>query len=155
MVVSVDGRERPQRAGPALVKNDGKDAEKAFVTYWSTVGHLERIRDKKDLMGLNGGKNVADFPKPSDFLVSAPGVPLHYAEVKSTIDNRIFAFGKIRPGQASAAKLSHARGDGAYKFYIFSYPLGLWFVMTAEVYVNRLKAGHKSILFEDLPRWEK
>lgn len=137
------------------MKNDGKDAERAFEGYWSRVGHCERLRDKKDLMGLNGGKNVADFAKPSDFLVSAPGVPLHYAEVKSTVDGERFTFNKIRKAQSNAAQMEYLRGANAYIFYIFSYALGSWFSMTCEQYAHCLKTGRKSISFSELTPWNQ
>lgn len=135
------------------MKNDGKDAEVAFLAYWAPRGHVQRIRDKKDLMGLNGGQRVADFKKPSDFLVSAPDVPLHYAEVKSTNDAVRFSFGKIQDGQSSAALQEAKRGSQSYKFYIFSYPLGQWFLMDCTEYADALSAGARSMKFEDMTPW--
>jgi len=137
------------------MKNDGKDAEAFFEGYWSRVGHCERLRDKKDLVGLNRGAPVADFAKPSDFLVSSPTVPLHFAEVKSTFDERRFAFGKIQRGQSAAALKSATRGDGGYVFYIFSYPLGEWFVMSCKKYKELVDAGQRSAKFEELAKWLK
>lgn len=137
-------------------RNDGKDAESAFEDYWNGVGHCERLRDKKDLMGINRHlKQLADFAKPSDFIVSSPTVPLHYAEVKSTVDGKSFAFGKIRPAQSSAAQKEYISGSRAYIFYIFSYALGAWFVMPCEQYAHALKMGRRSISFEDLAPWKQ
>jgi hypothetical protein len=138
------------------VKNDGKQAERSFVDYWTARGaHVERLRDRRDLIALNGGKPVADFKKPSDFLVSAPGVPLHYAEVKSTCHATRFEFKQIEEGQARAAQLEYLRGNCAYTFYIFSYQLGRWFTMSCELYCHQLKMGRASIAFEDLTPWTK
>ncbi len=134
--------------------NNGKDAEEAFFEYWNRRGHVERIRDRKDLMGINKGKgSIADFKKPSDFLVSSPTDPLHYAEVKSTVDAKSFSFNKIQDGQSVAAQKAAARGDGAYFFYIFSYPLGKWFIMSCKQYAAVLKDGRKSIKFTELEEW--
>ena len=138
-----------------MASNDGKAAEAAFVAHWERVGHVERFRDLRDLMGINKGKRIADFPKPSDFIVSAPGVPLHFAEVKSTMERDRFDFKCIRDGQSAAAQRSYLRGDRGYMFYIFSYPRGQWFIMTSEDYAHQLKMGRRSIKFEELKPWLK
>lgn len=136
------------------MKNDGKDAEEAFVKHWTKVGHVQRLRDKKDLMGLNKGARLADFKKPSDFLVSSRVEPLHYAEVKSTVDGKRFSFSKIQDGQSSAALQEAKRGAKAYQFYIFSYALGQWFIMSCTEYAAAVDAGQRSIKFEDLTPWQ-
>lgn len=135
------------------MKNDGKDAERAFVAHWESVGHCQRLRDKKDLVGLNRGAPVADFAKPSDFIVSSPTINLHFAEVKSTTDKTSFAFGKIQKGQSAAALKEARRGCGAYFFYIFSYPLGRWFLMGCKTYSQLIDSGVRSVKFKDLPEW--
>ena len=135
--------------------NDGTEAERAFVSYWDKRGHLERFRDKKDLMGLNKGKRLADFAKPADYLVSAPDTLLHYAEVKSTTNAVSFSFSKIQPGQSAAALKEHRRGPGAYTFYIFSYPLGKWFLMSCTLYAKLVDEGRRSVKFEELREWLK
>lgn len=139
------------------MKNDGKEAERAFVKHWEDVakGHVQRLRDKADLMGLNKGANVADFAKPSDFLVSSPRHALHYAEVKSTNSATSFGFGKIQKGQNAAALKEDLRGQGQYIFYIFSYPLGQWFTMTCNQYATLLEAGRRSVKFEELSPWRR
>jgi len=138
------------------MKNDGKDAERFFEKYWETIGHVERFRDLKDLRGLNGGKTLKDFPKPSDYVVSSPSHPLHFAEVKSTTSGSSFSFGKIQPGQSAAAKKAAARGaKDSYLFYIFCYPLGQWFIMSGQEYVEALDAGKRSVKFSELRTWNK
>jgi hypothetical protein len=137
------------------MSNDGTAAEKAFLAHWRAVGHVERFPDKKDLTGLNKGKRLADFAKPSDFVVSAPGIPLHYAEVKSTENKSRFPFGDIRPKQSETALKSVARGaPNSYTFYIFSYHLGRWFTMPASQYAKLREAGDKSVLFSELNEWK-
>lgn len=133
--------------------NNGVDAEKAFEAYWNRVGHIERFPDKKDLMGLNKGKRLADFPKPSDYLVSSKDHPLHYAEVKSTVHKTRFAFGKIQPKQSAVALKSVLRGDSNYVFYIFSYHLGRWFTMPATQYSRILDTDARSVPFTELNEW--
>ena len=137
------------------MKNDGKAAEKAFVDYWSKVGHIERLRDRRDLIGINGGKMVADFSKPSDFMVSSRNVPLHFAEVKSTNDANRFAFKDIRPAQHKAAMLSASRGDKGYTFYIFSYKHGKWYIMNCVLYAFMVESNQKSVKFEELSEWHR
>lgn len=138
-----------------MAKNDGKDAEAAFEDYWTKRGHCQRLRDKRDLMGINGGARVADFAKPSDFIVSSLVDPLHYAEVKSTTHKTRFSFGGIRPAQSNAALQEAARGSSSYIFYIFSYPLGSWFIMNCQEYAARAASGASSVLFEELTPWHK
>lgn len=137
------------------MKNDGKAAESAFEKYWASVGHVERLRDRRDLIGLNGGKHVADFKKPSDFLVSSKLHNLHYAEVKSTTSNTSFSFSGIQDGQHKAAMLEASRGSQSYAFYIFSYPLGRWFIMGCEQYRAAIDDGKRSIKFTELNEWLK
>jgi hypothetical protein len=137
------------------VKNDGKEAERSFVAYWTTRGHIQRLRDRKDLMAINAGARINDFKKPSDFLVSAPDVPLHYAEVKSTWHKDAFPFKQIESGQDAAAQQEYLKGHGAYTFYIFSYTLGRWYTMTCAQYAHALKTGKRSIKFEDMTPWTK
>lgn len=133
--------------------NDGKQAERSFVDYWERIGHVERLRDKRDLMGLNGGRNVADFKKPSDFLVSSPTHALHYAEVKSVQSGSSFPFKNIKEGQHKAAILETARGSSSFIFYIFSYELGRWYTMSCDQYTTLVNAGRKSVKFEELTPW--
>lgn len=137
------------------MKNTGKAAEAAFEAYWESVGTLQRFWDQQDLRGRNGGRPVGDFPKPADYLVSSPTVPLHYAEVKSCNGAKSFPFGSIRPSQSAAALLEYKRGQGSYIFYIFSYEHGSWFYMTCLEYNELLAANRRSVTFEELRPWVK
>jgi len=137
------------------MKNDGKEAERAFVEYWGRVGHIERLRDKRDLVGLNGGRNIADFKKPSDFLVSSPAIVLHFAEVKSTTSKTSFPFGNIEDGQHVAAMKSASRGDRGYMFYIFAYATSTWYMMPCWQYAEIYNSGRRSVKFEELEPWMK
>lgn len=137
-------------------KRRGKEAEKAFLDYWQRRGyHVERIRDRSDLVGLNKGLRLADFKKPSDFLVSGPRLPLHYAEVKSTDSPDAFPFSNIEAGQSVAAKLEANHGAGAYKFYIWSSQRMKWYIMDCRQYVKVLDEGRRSVKFEELEIWHK
>lgn len=133
-----------------MAKNDGVAAEKAFE---SRIGAdiLYRFPDKKALVGLNGGRKVGDFPKPSDYLVTKAG-ETWYAEVKSTQSATSFPFADIRPAQ-SAMALKQAAFNGRFTFYIFSYGLGQWFLMTEQQYAFAVSQGRKSIKFEELSAW--
>jgi hypothetical protein len=137
------------------VKNNGKEAEIAFAAHWEAIGHVERLRDKKDLMGINKGLKLADFAKPSDFIVSSPNHNLHYAEVKSTTNPTLFSFAKIQPAQSKAALMEASRGSNSYFFYIYSYALGKWFTMHCLTYKVLVDEGHRSVKFEELDEWIK
>lgn len=131
-------------------KNDGTEAEAAFEVLIK-ADDLYRMPDQKALTGLNGGRRVGDFPKPSDYLVTKGG-ETYYAEVKSVQSAISFPFADIRPAQ-SAKALKMAAVGGRYLFYIFSYALGQWFIMTETIYAAARKRGAKSIKFQELIRW--
>lgn len=133
--------------------SNGNAAEAAFEAFWRRRGHLERLPDKKDLMGLNKGMRLADFSKPSDYLVSSPTEPLHYAEVKHCEHSSRFSFSKIRPKQSEAALREAKRGCKAYRFYIFSSALGQWFIMSCVDYADAVSAGLRSLPYEELEKW--
>jgi hypothetical protein len=132
--------------------NDGTEAQDAFLRRMQRPGVVvERFRDLKDLRGLNKGRQLTDFAKPSDFLVTEDG-NIHYAEVKSCQSEVSFPFGNIEDGQRSAALRQVAVG-GDYRFYLFSYGLGRWFIMTAARFADILQTGRKSAKFSELPTW--
>ena len=135
------------------IRNDGTEAQKAFLDLMAKVPGtvVERFWDASDLRGLNKGRKVNDFAKPSDFLVTHSG-RIHYAEVKSVQSAVSFPFSNIETSQRSAA-LRQARVGGPYNFYLFSYGLGQWFVMTAQVFAETIEAGRASIKFKELPVW--
>jgi len=137
------------------VKNTGKEAERSFVAYWQVHGHIERLRDRADLVALNGDKSIKDFAKPSDFLVSSKDTALHFAEVKSTMDAKCLPFGNIKMGQHTAALMEARRGAGSYVFYIFSYAKGRWYIMPASQYAALVDEGRRSVKFEELLQWAK
>src|SRR3546814_11451100 len=107
---------------------------------------IERVGDQSDLRGLNGGRAVNDYSKPADFLVTQ-NAQIEYAEVKSVQSATIFPFSNIERGQRSAA-LRQAMVGGAYNFYIFSYGLGRWFRMSAQLFSEAVDAGRASEKFK-------
>ena len=134
------------------MRNDGKEAERAFLAKMQRPGVvIERFWDASDLRGLNGGRAVGDFPKPSDFLVTENG-QIHYAEAKSVQSATSFPFANIERGQRSAA-LRQAAVGGCYRIYIFSYGLGQWFIMPATQLKECLDTGRSSVKFKDLITW--
>lgn len=130
--------------------NDGTAAEEAFEKL-ILADDLYRFPDQKMLRGLNGGRPVGDFPKPSDYLVTKLGLTW-YAEVKSTQSATSFPFADIRPSQKAKA-LKMAAFGGRYHFYIFSYGLGKWFLMSCNQFAFAITHGRKSIKFEELQEW--
>ena len=134
------------------MRNDGKDAERAFLGKMKRAGAVvERFWDQSDLRGINKGRAVADFAKPSDFLVTLDE-NIHYAEVKSVQSATSFPFSNLESGQTSAA-LRQAAVGGDYRFYIFSFGLGDWFVMPASQFALAVAAGKASIKFNTLTKW--
>ena len=133
--------------------NTGKEAERAFLARLrATAGVVvERFYDQADLRGINKGRAVADFCKPSDFLVTEAGL-ISYREVKSVQSSTSFPFANIEKGQRSAA-LRQAAVGGDYRFHLFSYGLGQWFVMPARQFAEAVERGAASIKFKDLETW--
>lgn len=135
------------------MKNTGKPAEEAFLRRLKANPGVvvERFWDQSDLRGLNGGRAVGDYPKPSDFLVTENGL-LSYREVKSVQSSTSFPFSNIESGQRSAA-LRQAAVGGPYYFHLFSFGLGKWFIMSAEKFRSVLDTGKSSVKFKELPEW--
>lgn len=134
-------------------KNDGKEAEAGFLAIMARNGAVvERFWDQADLRGRNGGRAVGAYAQPADLLVTLNGV-LEYAEVKSTIKGKSFAFGGIQPGQSSAA-LRQAAVGGPYNFYLYSYELSQWFIMPCKQYAEIIASGRRSVKFEELKTWK-
>lgn len=134
------------------MRNDGKEAEAAFLKRLAGPGVVvERLWDAADLRGLNNGRHINDFKKPSDFLVTRDG-QMHFAEVKSVQSATSFPFANLEDGQRSAA-LRQAAVGGPYSFYLFSYGLGRWFVMSAKTFAAAVAEGKASIKFSTLPEW--
>lgn len=136
------------------MRNDGKPAEDAFIKRISAIPKtvVERLYDASDLRGLNGGKHINDFKKPSDFIVTCLGT-VHYAEVKSVQSATSFPFSNLEDGQRSAA-LRQAASDGQYIFYIYSFGLSEWFLMDCRVFAKAVADGRKSIKFSELMPWK-
>jgi penicillin-binding protein-related factor A (putative recombinase) len=135
------------------MRNNGKDAEKAFLErMYATPGTvIERLWDQADLRGLNGGRAVCDFAKPSDFIVTQKGLTF-YAEVKSVQSASSFPLKNIEKGQRSAA-LRQAAVGGTYNFYLFSFDLGRWFLMDCQTFAKAVAEDKSSIKFATLPLW--
>jgi hypothetical protein len=128
--------------------NDGTYAQDEFVRLMTRPGrHVWRLRDKKDLMGLNRGKKVAAFAVPSDFLVGEAD-RVYFAEVKSTVGDR-FEYSNVQPGQRSASGISAAIGS-PYWFFIYSLKLEQWFQLPASQFHADIKAGKKSRSLQEL-----
>lgn len=135
--------------------NDGKQAENAWLRRMEATPRtvIERFWDARDLRGRNGGKAVADFPKPSDFLIYTSEA-LQFAEVKSVQSKTSFAFANIKHKQRSTALTMAAAGGGhLYTFYIFSFGLGQWFTMSANQLRAAVDDDRASLKFEELTKW--
>lgn len=130
------------------MKNTGVDAQDQFEKAMQAQGRLvHRLRDKKDVMGLNKGKRVAMFPCPADFLVGQEG-GYFLAEVKSTHEGR-FPYGNIRPAQRSAACMAASVGS-PYYFFVLDMHTDKWYILPAKQFALDIKAGKKSRSFEEL-----
>lgn len=130
--------------------NDGTAAEEAFETLID-ADVCYRFPDQKALRGLNRGRPVGDFPKPSDYLITKDRETF-YAEVKSCQSAVSFPFADIRPAQKAMA-LTQAAVGGRYEFFIFSYGLGKWFRMNEQMFASAVAKGAKSIKFKELFEW--
>jgi len=134
------------------MRNDGVQYQKSFEAMCKAQGfHVFRLRDSKDVNGLNktkGGRRLAMFPCPADFLVAQPG-SMVLTEVKSTQNKTSFPYANIEPAQRSAACICAVIG-APYNFWIYSIALEKWFILPAAEFATDIKAGKKSRKFEEL-----
>ena len=118
-----------------MARNSGKKSEAIFEE--NVSGLVFRLRDKADLVGLNGGKNVAAFGNPSDFLVADSTVGLRFCEVKSSTSKTSFSLSAFTPAQRSAISRLHRSGLGQlYVIYIHSLFHNQWYLMTADEFYD-------------------
>lgn len=130
------------------MKNTGVDAQDYFEAWMKRLGYsVHRLRDKKDVVGLNRGKNVAMFPCPADFLIGQQGKYV-LCEVKSTQEGR-FNYANIRPAQRQAACMA-AVTDSPYWFYVLDMKTDKWYVLSAKQFADDMKAKKKSRNFKEL-----
>lgn len=131
-----------------MSSNNGKGSERFFEQ--SVKGLVFRLRDKADMVGLNGGKNVATFGNPSDFFLLTPKSG-YLAEVKSSSDKTSFSLSGFTPAQKTAIYKCHKLGYGdKYRIYIHSLHLNQWYLITADDYMRTINEGKKSIKWKDL-----
>lgn len=132
-----------------MARNSGKKSEAIFEE--NVPGLVFRLRDKADLVGLNKGKNVAAFGNPSDTLLVDPSGHLYFAEVKSTTSKTSFSLSAFTKAQKSAIYRLHKRGYGhVYRIYIHSLFDDKWYLIDANIFMETIKAGKKSIKWQDL-----
>lgn len=132
------------------MKNDGTEAQDDFISMMleTPKSYVWRMRDKKDLMGLNKGRKVAAFALPADFIVGQSG-KLFYAEVKSTSDPARFNYSQLETGQRAAATVC-ASCSLPYWIYVYSLDRRQWFRLSAQQWNEDIRAGKKSRRFEEL-----
>ena len=129
-------------------KNTGKASQQEFEVRFR--GHVIRVPDAADLTGLNGGRPVADFPKPSDYLaIDKRGI--QFAEVKSSQNATSFPYGNIEKGQRAAATLCALAG-AMYFFYLHNLNTREWHLLTAAEFVADIKAGKGSRKWTEIPK---
>lgn len=128
--------------------NNGKASEAFFQL--NVKGLVFRLRDKADMVGLNGGKNVAAFGNPSDyFLVTTDSGYL--AEVKSSSSTTSFSLSSFTKAQLNAIYKCSKLGYGdKYRIYIHSIHLNQWYLMDANEFMSIIKQGKKSIKWTEL-----
>lgn len=131
-----------------MTSNNGKASEAFFME--NVSGLVFRLRDKADLVGLNGGKNIAAFGNPSDyFLLTDRGGYL--AEVKSSSNETSFSLSGFTPAQKAAIYKAHKVGFGSfYRIYVHNILSNNWYLMTADDYMEIIKTGKKSIKWTSL-----
>jgi penicillin-binding protein-related factor A (putative recombinase) len=132
------------------VINDGKSSEETFEETMRLAGNaVFRLRDKRDLHGLNG-RSVAAFGQPSDYVVvSSMGAFL--AEVKSTSEKTSFPLSCFTKAQLAAMSQCVAcRVGDYYHIYIHNLNDNKWYCTDADGIIMTLKSGKKSIPWNQL-----
>jgi hypothetical protein len=139
-----------QRNLQSRIKNDGKDSEAIFESVMQKRGFvLFRLRDKRDLHGLNG-RSVAAFGQPSDYIVISTDSAV-LAEVKSSHEKISFPLSCFTAAQRAAMAHCMAGNVGhLYYVYIHNLHTNQWYLTTAKRIVQTFKDGKKSIRWNDL-----
>lgn len=113
----------------AKKKNTGKPSEDEWQQILRRFGKrvfIHRNTDAADVRGRSSSQVKATVPsQPSDFVVVIDG-DCHFAEVKSTIDQRSFKRSSIRTTQLAAARMILAAG-GSYIVYVHRLATGDWY----------------------------
>jgi penicillin-binding protein-related factor A (putative recombinase) len=132
-----------------MSRNTGKPSEATFEN--NIEGTVFRLRDKADLVGLNGGKNVAAFGNPSDYLIATRG-GLYLAEVKSSSNMTSFSLSSFTPAQKSAISKFHKGGFGSlYRIYVHNLGSDQWYLLDADqFYTTVVLEKRKSIKWQDM-----
>ena len=109
------------------MKNTGKSSEVDFESYWTARGkaaHVERLVDAAEIKGRTGRIGMARA-QPSDYIVTYKGETF-YAEVKSTIEQKVMRPSLLKMGQRSKATMITAAG-GKYLIFVHSIARDCWF----------------------------
>lgn len=134
------------------MKNNGKASEAAFEQQlrqrYGKNYFLKRLYDQADYVGRAKGVVAVAITQPADFVLVTPDLGMRYAEVKSTIHDRI-PRSMFRPGQIAAARRVSLIRQQAYQIYIHHVPTNIWFVLGGMA----LTTKEKSWRLTDIPRW--
>lgn len=136
-----------------MIHNDGKAAEAEFEARFNAQPRtiVYRIPDLRDLVGLNGGKRLTDYAKPSDYIVSQED-RTWFAEVKSTHNVTRLSYACLQKGQRAMC-LKQAKIGGKWDLHVFGYVPGQWFIVDCQRIAADIKAGVASIAFKDMQAW--
>src|SRR5262245_53215631 len=119
-----------------MKRNTGQPSQTIFeammTARFGTKVFVHRITDAAEVHGMNK-RAVIVKEQPSDYIVTANG-DMHYAEVKSTTDDR-FKKSLIRKGQLIAARKQVA-ARGGYFFYVHALSISRWFKLPASLILN-------------------
>lgn len=127
-----------------MAKPNWKGAEEEFVSFFpKKTQYVFQFHDSRAAMGAMQSKRVFTTSHPSDFIVTDEGVTF-YAEVKSSEDAVSFPFSNIKKSQWTAA-IRMAAAKGLYYFFIRHDPVGIWYKIPAQVFIDQYNTGAKSM----------
>lgn len=130
--------------------NTGKTSEDIFVNSITKRGCVVfRLRDKKDLHGLNK-RSVAAFGQPSDYIIIGK-TGAFLAEVKSSHNPTSFPLDCFTRAQKSAMAMCVANRVGMYyRVFVHNMNEDKWYMLTANDFISTINGNRKSIKWEDL-----
>lgn len=135
------------------MKNTGKKSEEIFEDHWGRIGktaYAFRFTDAAEATGTNKRRTTIKA-QPSDYIVTYLGKTF-YAEVKSTVHERLFPFSMLRKTQSAYAKFVLAAG-GDYLVYVHSLHHDKWFCVP-YIFINYIKGlGRASATWEELEKF--
>ena len=132
------------------MKNTGKSSERDFESRLDALGkraYYTRLVDAAEVVGRTGRIGFSRS-QPSDYVVTLHGNTF-YAEVKSTVHEKLFQFSLLRTSQSGAAIMILGAG-GEYWIFLHHLLTGNWYRIPYRVVFDAKQNGRASLSWIEL-----